>query len=210
MRSVDLGGWAPLLPLLPFLLVLATSYIKFAVVLAILRHSFVGDGSGPLPASVAGLLALLFALFVTAPVAEATLGGSTGGAAGRAGTLSLARAVEPARAFLRKHTPARERDSFVELQRELRPEAERGAIGPDDFVVLAPAFVTAELKAAFQVGFVLFLPFLVLELLVAVILGALGLTSVGATAVSLPLKLLLFVLVDGWHLLFRGLVLSYT
>jgi type III secretion protein R len=114
------------------------------------------------------------------------------------------------RAFLTKHTPARERQSFLELQRQLRPQADRAAVTADDLTVLAPAFATAELKAAFQVGFLLFLPFLVIELVVATVLLSLGMNTLPPEAVSLPFKLLLFVLADGWHLLLRGLVLTYT
>ena len=77
-------------------------------------------------------------------------------------------------------------------------------------MVLAPAFATAELKSAFEIGFLLFLPFLVIELLVSTVLTSLGMTSLAPELVSLPFKLLLFVLADGWHLLFRGLVLGYT
>ncbi len=77
-------------------------------------------------------------------------------------------------------------------------------------VVLAPAFAAAELKSAFEIGFLIFLPFLVIELLVATVLLALGMNTVAPETVSLPFKLLLFVLADGWHLLFRGLVLGYT
>ena len=86
---------------------------------------------------------------------------------------------------------------------------DRAAIGDRDLLVLAPAFVIAELRAAFQVGFLLLLPFLVLELVVASLLTALGMHSLDARSVALPFKLLLFVLADGWHLLARGLIESY-
>jgi type III secretion protein R len=211
VKGADLGAWVALLVAVPFAIVVATAFLKFAVVLAILRRAF--GGSAVPPASVAAGLALLFALFVTAPVA-----GKVWDAAqpslqkGDAASVAMAatRAVEPVRDFLDKHAPARERQSFLELQRQLRPAAERGAVGEKDLVVLAPAFATAELKSAFQIGFLLFLPFLVIELLISTVLTSLGMTSVAPELVSLPFKLLLFVLADGWHLLFRGLVLGYT
>jgi type III secretion protein R len=162
---------------------------------------------------VTGALALLFALFVSAPVGERVwaeaapaLARGDAAAVGEAAT----RAAGPVREFLAKHTPERERQSLLELQRQLRPPAARAAVGERDLVVLAPAFAVAELRAAFQVGFLLFLPFLVIEMVVATVLLALGMNTLAPEAVSLPFKLLLFVVADGWHLIVRGLVLGYT
>ena len=211
MKGVDLGAWVALLVAVPFAIVVATAFLKFAVVLAILRRAF--GGSALPPASVAAGLALLFALFVTAPVASRAWDAAAPSLQ-KGDALSLAaaaaKAAEPVRDWLAKHAPAREKQSFLELQRQLRPQAERAAVGENDLVVLAPAFATAELKSAFEIGFLLFLPFLVIELLVSTVLTSLGMTSVAPELVSLPFKLLLFVLADGWHLLFRGLVLGYT
>jgi type III secretion protein R len=200
----DAGPWVALVVAVPFLILVATSFMKLAVVLAILRRAF--GGSALPPATVAALLALLFSLFVTAPVASrawTATGKATGVAAATA-------ALEPVRDFLAKHAPARERQSFLELQRQLRPPAERAAVTENDLVVVAAAFATAELKSAFEIGFLLFLPFLVIELVVAMVLTSLGMNTVAPETVSLPFKLLLFVAADGWHLLFRGLVLGYT
>ena len=194
MKSIELAGWAAAVPLV---VLVAVAFVKFAVVLAVLQRAF-GSAAVP-PASVTLVLALLFALFVTAPVAARAWDAPT-----------AAKAAEPVRDWLSKHAPAREKQSFLELQRQLRPQAERAAVGENDLVVLAPAFATAELKSAFQIGFLLFLPFLVIELLVSTVLTSLGMTSLVPELVSLPFKLLLFVVADGWHLLFRGLVLGYT
>jgi type III secretion protein R len=195
----------------PFVLVVATSFLKFSVVFAILRRALGGE---VLPLwAVTGGLALLFALFVSAPVAEKAWSESAPGLArGDLAGLSdgASKAAGPVRAFFVAHTPERERQSFLELQRKLRPPAERAAVKDDDLVVLAPAFAVVELRAAFQIGFLLFLPFLVIELVVAAVLLSLGMNTLSPTLVSLPFKLLLFVLVDGWHLLVRGLVLGYT
>jgi type III secretion protein R len=211
MKGADLAAWAALLVIVPFLVVLATSFIKFAVVLAILRRAL--GGSALPPASVSAALALMFALFVMAPVgdkvwAQAAPGMVRGDAAGLA--LAASQAATPVRAFLQKHAPAKERQSFFELQKQLRPEAERAQVADTDLVVLVPAFATAELKAAFQVGFLLFLPFLLIELVVSAVLLSMGMNTLRPEAVSLPFKLLLFVLADGWHLIARGLVLGYT
>jgi type III secretion protein R len=194
VKGLDLAAWAVAVPLVALV---AMAFVKLAVVLAVLQRAF-GAAAVP-PASVTAILALLFALFVTAPVLSRAWAAPT-----------AAKAAEPVREFLAKHAPARERQSFFELQRQLRPAAERDAVTENDLVVLAPAFATAELKSAFEVGFLLFLPFLVIELLVSTVLTSVGMTSLAPELVSLPFKLLLFVLADGWHLLFRGLVLGYT
>lgn len=211
MKPADLAAWATLLAVVPFFIVLATSFIKFAVVLAILRRAL--GGSAIPPGSVTFALALLFAVFVTAPVGE-KVWAQAGPGLERGSASALAGAAEkasgPVRDFLLRHTPTAERQSFLELERKLRPEAERPQVTDQDLLVLVPAFATAELKAAFEIGFLLFLPFLVIELVVATVLLSLGMTSLPPEAVSLPFKLLLFVLADGWHLLFRGLVLAYT
>jgi type III secretion protein R len=203
------SGWATLLVALPFALVVATTFVKFSVVLAILGRAF---GGGLPPGTVSATLALLFALFVTAPVTTRAWDAATRPAAPKSNKSgdAAAGAIEPVRAFLAKHAPARERQSFLELQRQLRPPAERGAVDENDLLVLATAFATAELKAAFEIGFLLFLPFLVIELLTATVLTSVGMNTVAPELVALPFKLLLFVVVDGWHLLFRGLVLGYT
>ncbi len=202
---------AALLVGVPFVLVVGTSFIKFSVVLAILGRAL-GGGVLP-PAAVTGALALLFALFVSAPVAEKAWSESAPSLArGDLAGLSdgASKAAAPVRGFFMQHTPERERLSFAELQRKLRPPADRASVKEDDLAVLAPAFAVAELRAAFQIGFLLFLPFLVIELVVATVLSSLGMATLEPQVVSLPFKLLLFVLADGWHLLIRGLILGYT
>jgi type III secretion protein R len=92
----------------------------------------------------------------------------------------------------------------------MRPAEERRQVTDDSLLVLAPAFVTSELKEAFAIGFLLFLPFLIVDMVVANVLLSLGMHMLSPSTVSLPFKLLLFVMVDGWHLLTRGLVLGYA
>jgi type III secretion protein R len=119
---------------------------------------------------------------------------------------ALARASVPVRAFLLRHAHAEDRAAFVGLARELRgPE-----VADDDLLALAAAFVTSELTEAFAIAFLVFLPFLVLDLVVGVGLASAGLTTVSPVAVSLPLKLVLFVAVDGWRLLVEGLIRGYA
>jgi type III secretion protein R len=213
---------AALLSLLPFLLLMLTSFVKVTVVLSILK-SAIGGGQVP-PSSIVTGLAAILTLFIMAPTGQrmyqALSAGTPPGPNGVPGLLAqldslggaLAaadRVKEPVREFLLTNAGPRERGSFLALAREMQPAADRAAVSDRDFLVLAPAFVVSELRRAFEIGFMLFLPFLVVDLVVANLLVGLGMTSLSPAVVALPFKLLLFVLVDGWHLVARGLVQSY-
>jgi len=129
---------------------------------------------------------------------------------GVARMLALAEAgKEPLRGFLIQHSHDAERAFFLKSAQRLLPPDKRGGISVNDFLVVVPAFTVSELTAAFQIGFLIFLPFLVIDLVVANILLALGMMMLSPTTVSLPFKLLLFVLIDGWAKLVHGLVLTY-
>ena len=124
--------------------------------------------------------------------------------------LALAQAgKEPLRGFLLKHSHDAEREFFLQSAQRLLPPAKRNEITANDFIVIIPAFTVSELTAAFQIGFLIFLPFLIIDLVVSNILLALGMMMLSPTTVSLPFKLLLFVLIDGWAKLVHGLVLTY-
>lgn len=132
----------------------------------------------------------------------------------------------PVKRFLKEHAHVKERNMFFNLalqlqraqelkqQRDLtrsgsRKTVTKRKVGLDDFIVLIPSFVISELKEAFQIGFLIFLPFIVVDMVVANILLALGMHMLSPTTISLPFKLLLFVLVDGWYLITKGLILGY-
>src|SRR5690554_953564 len=117
---------------------------------------------------------------------------------------------EPLRGFLIKHSNGAERAFFLRSAERLMPPERQDSLSIDDFIVVIPAFTVSELTAAFQIGFLIFLPFLIIDLVVANILLALGMMMMSPTIVSLPFKLLLFVLVDGWAKLVHGLVLTYA
>ncbi|TWT18230.1 hypothetical protein FQY83_15540 [Luteimonas marina] len=117
---------------------------------------------------------------------------------------------EPLRTFLIQHSHDAERGFFLRSAQSLLPPERRDSLTVDDFIVVIPAFTVSELTAAFQIGFLIFLPFLIIDLVVANILLALGMMMMSPTTVSLPFKLLLFVLIDGWAKLVHGLVLTYT
>jgi type III secretion protein R len=127
------------------------------------------------------------------------------------GAIALAaRVAGPLRGFLARFARDDDRATFLELARRARASSPGAAPATDDdLAVLAPAFIVSELRRAFTIGFLVFLPFLVVDLLVANVLLALGLQQLSPTSVALPFKLLLFVAVDGWKLLARGLVLGY-
>jgi type III secretion protein R len=198
------------LALAPVALVTLTSFLKMAVVLSVVR-SALGAPQVPPGSAVTGLALALTAL-VMAPVAEASLAAARAAPPARDLDSSLeaaARAAEPLRGFLARFARADDREAFLDLARRARgPGA--AAAGERDLAVLAPAFVVSELRRAFTIGFAIFLPFLVVDLLVANVLLALGLAQLSPTSVALPFKLLLLVAVDGWRLLARGLVLGYA
>jgi type III secretion protein R len=194
--------------LVPFLLVMFTSFTKMSVVLSLTR-SALGTQQAPPTVVLTGLAAVL-SLVVMGPVAEAML------ARVQAQRLPVvpgpemlrvaASAAEPLRAFLVEHGSAELRAELAALSRDLRGGAE---VSESDLRVVAPAFVLSELKQAFQIGFLVFLPFLVVDMVVANVLLALGMQSLSPSQVSLPFKVLLFVAVDGWVLLARSLVQGY-
>jgi type III secretion protein R len=208
------------LSLLPFVLLLMTSFVKIAVVLSILK-SALGTPQIP-PSQVVTGVAIILTLFVMAPTgmrmfqaAEPQLGQSAGaellsGQTAETLVVAVAKDKEPLRDFLLKNASAKDRNVFYNLALRMRTAEERAAIGERDFLVVVPAFLTSELRRAFEIGFLLFVPFLVVDMVIANLLLALGMHMLSPTTVSLPFKLLLFVLADGWQLLLRGLVESYV
>jgi type III secretion protein R len=197
--------------LLPFAVLMLTSFSKIAVVLSLAR-SALGTQQAPPTIVLTGLAAVLSA-HIMAPVMERMYEAGTIAyqeVESGAQLLSAAeRATEPLRAFLVKHGGAEERARFVDLARELRPPEEADQVQEQSLFIIIPAFVITELKEAFQIGFLIFLPFLVLDMVIANVLLALGMQTLSPSQVSLPFKILLFVAVDGWSLLARGLILGY-
>jgi type III secretion protein R len=204
-------GLLAVMALLPFALLMLTSFSKIAVVLSITR-SAMGTQQAPPTIVLTGLAAVLSA-HIMAPTLErmyqagevAYQGAETGAQI----VSGLGSVGEPLREFLMKHGSPEERARFVDLARELRPADEAQRVAETDLAVVVPAFVISELKEAFQIGFLVFLPFLVLDMVIANVLLALGMQSLSPSQVSLPFKILLFVAVDGWALLARGLILGY-
>jgi type III secretion protein R len=125
-----------------------------------------------------------------------------------AGLLDATR--EPMRGFLKANASQRERSRFYELARQSYTPQDRDRVGRDDFPVIIPAFVVTELIEAFALGFAIYLPFLVIDLVVANVLLSLGMQMMSPSQIALPFKLLLFVAVDGWGLLSQALVSGYS
>jgi type III secretion protein R len=207
------------LSLLPFVLVMITSFVKISVVLSILR-SAIGTPQVP-PAIVLTGLAVILTAYVMAPTGQKVYQAVVAEGGGRKGGDLLSfesardlyraadRAKEPIRDFMVEHVRDGDRAAFLDLAQRMLPDEQRRSVKDRDLLVVVPAFVVGQLTAAFQIGFLLFVPFLVIDMVVANVLLALGMHMLSPTTVSLPFKLLLFVLVDGWALLTQGLVLSY-
>lgn len=208
-RPAEMIALIAVLALAPAALVVLTSFLKIVVVLSIAR-SALGAPQVPPSAAVTGL-ALVLTLLVMAPVGEraVALAREVRGEGLGATVARVEAAAEPVRAFLERFARPDDRAAFLDLARRLRGPS--GAPpGDRDLAVLAPAFVVSELRRAFTIGFLVFVPFLAVDLVVANVLLALGLTQLSPTSVALPFKLLLFVAVDGWRLLARSLALSYA
>lgn len=199
------------LALVPFVIVMLTSFSKIVVVLSIVR-SALGTQQAPPTMVITGLAAVLSVTVMTPTFEKMYAAGRAGWVDGADATSLLSQSaavLQPLKDFLVKHGSAEERARFVDMARELRPVEEGELVGEEDLSVIVPAFVITELKEAFIIGFLLFLPFLVLDMLIANVLLALGMQTLSPSQVSLPFKILLFVAVDGWALLSKGLILGY-
>lgn len=195
-----------LLSVAPSLILLTTSFTKILVVLSLTRNAL--GLQGVPPNQVLAGIALFLSLFIMAPVVSGV--NDAGVQPYLDGSLTFTQAVEagqqPLREFMLSHT--REQDIALLTRAADRPNPETADDVP--FTVLAPAFLLSELRAAFIMGFVVFVPFLVIDLVVSSALMAMGMMMLPPIMVSLPFKLLLFVLVDGWGLIVTALVGSYT
>lgn len=233
---MDVGSFTPgsalvtviLIALAPFFAVMVTSFTKIVVVLSIVR-SALGLQQTP-PNVVLNGFALILTVYVMYPVLQdmsAAAGFSDPVAATMPGDAPLPaeapamedtsqiidtvdRVKEPLRAFLIANTVAGERAFFLATQRRISGPDRADQLSERDFVVIVPAFVVRELKLAFQIGFLIFLPFLVIDLVISNILLAMGMMMLSPVTISLPFKVLLFVLIDGWVKLSHSLVLSYA
>jgi flagellar biosynthesis protein FliP len=194
-----------LLTLLPSLLVAMTAFTRIVIVLSLLRHA-IGTQETP-PNTVLISIALFLTLFTMTPALDEMA--RVAWQPYQAGQLNEKQAVEkgavPLRDFMLRQTREQDLALMVELAKAEPPKAAEEV----RFVHLIPAFMLSELRTAFQIGFVIFLPFLLIDLVVASILMSLGMMMVPPVMISLPLKILMFVLIDGWDLVVKALVTSF-
>lgn len=193
-----------LLSIVPFLLMMCTSFVRIVVVLSLVR-SAIGTSALP-PNAVLSGLALILTLVVMAPTLQQIGHDAVDPYAHGRLTQSQAidRATAPLRAFMLRQTRVDDIDLF---ERVARRPPEPASAAP--LVVLVPAFVVGELRSAFAIGFALYLPFVAIDLAVAAMLMGLGMMMLSPPVVSLPVKLLLFVMVDGWALVCGGVATSF-
>ncbi len=204
--SIQLLALMTAITLLPAALLMMTAFTRIVIVLAILRQA-IGAGQAP-PNQVLVGLSLFLTLFVMSPVlgrvkAEAVdpyLAGQI------EATVALERGVEPLKGFMLAQTREADIATFVRIA------GGQGFERPQDvpLTILAPAFVTSELKTAFQIGFLLFIPFVIIDLVVASVLMSMGMMMLSPVLISLPFKIMLFVLVDGWGLVMSSLAASFV
>lgn len=225
MNTDSLSGVAlvAVVALVPLVALMLTSFVKISVVLALLRNA-IGATEAPSGLVVMGI-SLVLTFFVMTPVAidmarAAAAAAPDPGSRGPGDNDDLRklvpaeyrpkldaaeRAIEPLKQFLRKHAAERDRETFAGAAQRMGRDV-RG----DELWILAPAFLASELREAFAIAVLIFIPFLVIDLVAGLGLAALGLQATQPQVVALPLKLLLFVAVDGWRLLLDGLVRGYA
>jgi type III secretion protein R len=193
------------------LVVVATAFTKIVVVLLIIRNAL-GVQQMP-PNLLVNGLALVLTLYVMAPVARDTYAIATAPGTRLENVADWERlandASQPLRGFLTRYADPQSARFFRESAQKIWPDRSV-TYGEQDLAILIPAFLTSELTRAFQIGFLLYLPFLMIDFAVSAILIALGMQMMSPPQIATPLKLLLFVLVDGWTKLIEGLVLSYA
>jgi len=200
-----------LMAMVPLVVVTTTSFLKLSIVLSLVRNAL---GVQQTPPNIALYsLALMLTVFIMTPVgyevAEAFESQPTLTANLPSLFAAARRGAEPMRKFLMANSKADQRAFFLGQAKRMWPPKVADAARQDDLVILVPAFVVSELTAAFEIGFLLFLPFIVIDLVISNILMAMGMMMVSPVTISLPLKLFLFVMVDGWSRMLHGLVMTY-
>jgi flagellar biosynthesis protein FliP len=193
------------LSLAPAILLMLTSFTRILIVLSLVRHAL-GTQQMPSNQIVIGL-ALFLTFFIMTPVRQQVNDEALKPYYEEkiTGEEAFSLATTPIKNFMLKQTREKDLALFVKISKEKRPEKPLDISLP----VLIPAFVISELKTAFQIGFLIFLPFLIIDIVISSILLSMGMMMLPPIMISLPFKLLLFVLVDGWHLIVESLVRSF-
>jgi type III secretion protein R len=201
-----------ILSFLPIVVVVATSFTKISVVLLIIRNA-IGIQQTP-PNLLVFAIALTLTGFVMAPVMQQTFNMALDPTVRLDNLADISSALQklsgPLRDFMTAHSDDDSKDFFLDATKSVWPPGSNLAATRDDLFILVPGFLVSELTLAFKIGFLLYLPFLMIDFAVSAILIALGMTMMSPQTISTPLKLLLFVGVDGWRRLLEGLVLTYA
>ncbi|MDO5352393.1 MAG: type III secretion system export apparatus subunit SctR [Succinatimonas sp.] len=213
LNQVNLIFLVGFMGLLPFMFTIVTSYCKIIVVTYLVRNAL-GVQQVP-PTMVLTGLAIILTMFIMAPVAMATYD-----------LLEVAPPLEnysiqniinlvtnisgPMHEFLLSNCDQRVLNAFINASNRIWPEQMQGMVDHDSLIYVIPSFVITELTKAFQIGFLLYLPFIAIDLIISNILLAMGMMMVSPMTISLPFKLMLFVTLDGWLKLSEGLMYSYT
>ncbi|MDE0284824.1 MAG: type III secretion system export apparatus subunit SctR [Gammaproteobacteria bacterium] len=201
-----------LVGLMPIIVSIGTAFLKFVVVFSLLKNA-IGIQQIP-PTIVVNSLAMIIAAYIMAPVFietyELAQGRGVSLADGSFLSFMAGEGAEPYRRFLQHNTSQDMIDLFRNMALELWPENVHHRITDDNLFLLLPAFTLTELKEAFEIGFIIYVPFIVVDIVVSNILLAMGMMMMSPMTISLPFKLLLFVFVDGWTLLLNNLALTYS
>jgi type III secretion protein R len=207
------------LSLLPFAIMLLTSFMKIVVVLSMFRQAL-GVQQTP-PNQVLNGVALLITIYVMFPTGLAMYNAAEGviSSAGPLPVMSpstaffvvnvVDKAKEPLRGFLERNSSSKHIQNFYQLAYRIFPEPYKSQLKRDDFIILIPSFVTSQLKSAFEIAVLIYLPFFVIDMVVSNILLAMGMMMLSPLTIALPIKLLLLVIVDGWTVLIQGLAMSF-
>lgn len=198
--------------LFPFIAVVATSFIKLSVVFLLVRNAI---GVQNIPPNMAlNALAIILSGYIMAPVAVETFNILAAQPQDFGSMEGLRNAYEVGRGpiieFLDRHASEREKIFFLEAARNLWPPEMAAMLTEDSLAVVLPSFTVTQLREAFEIGFLLYLPFIAIDLIVSNILLAMGMMMVSPLTISLPFKLFLFVMIDGWSRLILGLVQTYV
>jgi len=202
-----------LLSLIPLMIVTTTSFLKIALVLMVLRNA-VGVQQVPPTLSIYGI-ALALSVFIMAPtiqeVGKRVMSVDVTSSTSRTTPLleHLRGAFDPMRDFMIKTSRPEHREMFLVSAKKLWPKEIADEATPTDALIVIPAHVVSELQAGYEIGFLIYIPFVIIDLLVSNLLMALGMQQVSPQTITIPLKLLLFTLVDGWAKLLNALALSY-
>lgn len=206
--------------LLPFMIMLLTSFVKMVVVLSLLRNAL-GAQQAP-PNQVINGIAFLLSLYVMFPTAVEMYDAAVEVIESPQSNAALVsresaawivavadKAKEPLRDFMLRNTETAHQTLFYRMIFRLLPERFRENLQTKDFLILVPSYITSQLKGAFEIGVLIYIPFFVIDLVTSNILLAMGMMMLSPVTISMPLKLFLLVMLDGWTLLIEGLVLTF-